>query len=532
MDLSILLPDGTALEGDAPIVVIGPNGSGKSRKVREITSSAPIEFINALRNTRVAPQIPAMGFDDARNNFNNQRNQARGQHWEQSSEFDSMLSRLLAENALSAMDFVRQFRADPGQVGSPEDTALSRVEAIWGKVFPGREILWKDWKPMIASTISGNPVEYSGNFMSDGEKAALFLAGRVFSSEPGILVIDEPETHLHSLLAVRLWNLLEAARPDIRFVYATHDLTFALSRYDARYIIASPTGGLRSVDVAADLPKDVAEAILGSASLSFYASRIVFTEGEHGGLDDSLYSAWFNGHDTVVRPVGNCHTVQRCCEALEKSGISQGLTALGIIDGDHFPAAFHGSQQPYVHSLKVHEVESLFSLPGVVGAVAAHLSRSSWNEADYRDRLASSVSTTQRHAIIIARWKARIEPSLLGVVAEVGKSKEDLDSLTKRIPTIFDYKQWKFSPQDYLEEEKKFVESVIPGGSSVDILKVAPGKPLLAEATQSVGMNIKDFTRLVANALAVSDNSDSSLSSLGKQIEKTLEPWLPSRRNL
>ena len=112
--------------------------------------------------------------------------------------------------------------------------------------------------------------------MSDGEKAALYLAGRVFSSDPGVLVVDEPETHLHALLAVRLWNALEDARPDIRFVYVTHDLTFALSRHKARFVLASPTEGLRTLDVSAELPDDVAEALLGSASLSFYASRVVF----------------------------------------------------------------------------------------------------------------------------------------------------------------------------------------------------------------------------------------------------------------
>ncbi len=250
--------------------------------------------------------------------------------------------------------------------------------------------------------------------MSDGEKAALLLAGRVFSAEPGVLVVDEPETHLHSLLAVRLWNLLEAARPDIRFVYVTHDLTFALSRFDTRYVIANPTGGLKAIDVAADLPKDVAEAILGSASLSFYASRIVFTEGEHGSLDDGLYSAWFNGRDTVVRPVGGCQTVLRCCEALEKSGMSLGLSAVGIIDRDFHPTVFHDSQPSYVHSLKVHEVESLYSLPDMVQAVAAHLGKTNWKATDYRDKLAASVTIQQRHAIIIARWKARIEPESTG----------------------------------------------------------------------------------------------------------------------
>lgn len=530
MDLTISLPDGTKLDGTSPVVVIGPNGSGKSRKVRELISPAPIEVINALRNTRVAPQIPAMSTDDARNNFNNQRNQARGAHWELSSEFDSMLSQLLAQDALSAKDFVRAFRANPGQAGMPKDTPLSRVEAIWGQVYPGRELLWNDWKPTVSSSTSGTVVQYSGNQMSDGEKAALFLAGRVFSAEPGILVVDEPETHLHSLLAVRLWNLLEAARPDIRFVYVTHDLTFALSRFDARYIIANPTGGLKAIDVATDLPKDVAEAILGSASLSFYASRIVFTEGEHGSMDDKLYSAWFNGRDTVVRPVGSCHTVLRCCEALEKSGISLGLSALGIIDGDFHPVAFHDSQPAYVHSLKMHEVESLYSLPDLVQAVAVHLGKTEWKASDYRDKLAASITVPQRHAIIISRWKAKIEPSLLGVISGAGKRNEDIDALVARIPDIFDYTKWSFSPQSILEEEKKAVESVLPDGASVDILHIAPGKPLIAVAAISVGMRVNDYADLVTKSLAVSNDDTDALSSLGKKIEAALKDWMPPRR--
>ncbi len=179
---------------------------------------------------------------------------------------------------------------------------------------------------MIVSTVAGPALEYSGNQMSDGEKAALFVAGRVFSAERGILVVDEPETHFHSLLAVRLWNALEDARPDLRFVYVTHDLTFALSRRRARYVLASPTAGLRPIAVDDALPSDVSEALLGSASLSFYASRIVFCEGESGGRDESLYGAWFSGPDTVLRSVGSCQMVIRCVEALRAAGVRTHLT--------------------------------------------------------------------------------------------------------------------------------------------------------------------------------------------------------------
>ncbi len=528
--MTITLADGTALEGRSPVVVIGPNGSGKSRKIREIGHAVPIDFINALRSTRVAPQIPVMGMDDARNNYNSQRQQAHSAHWELATDFDYMLSQLLAQDARAAVDFRGAFLANPANPGAPSDTAMLKVQEIWRSVFPGRELSWPDWKPLVKNKTAGSEAEYSGNSMSDGEKAALYLCGKVLTVDAGILVVDEPETHLHTMLAVALWNSLEQARPDVRFVYVTHDLSFALSRGDARYVIANPVGGLKAVDVDAELPKDVAEAILGAASLSFYASRVVFTEGEPGGLDDSLYGAWFNGQDTVVRPVGSCQSVLRCCEALNKSGISQGLEVLGLIDGDFHPDAFHDSQPDYVHSLKVHEVESLFCLPEVVKALAGHLGKTDWDEDAYRAKLAASVTDSQRHAIIIDRWKSRIEPNLLGVVAGAGKSRESLDALAKRMPELFDYTKWSFSPQVILEEEKKSVEAILPSGSSVEILRVAPGKPLIAVAASTLGMKVRDLADLTVKALAASGKGDDKLSPLGTEIANALNTWLPARR--
>ena len=263
-------PAGDSIEGVGPVVIVGPNGSGKSRQARDLQADKQPAVVNALRNTRVAPEIQAMGVVTARNNVLSQVTQARTTHWELSSEFDSMLSQLLAESAQLDSEFARRFRRDPSTAGSPEETALSKVEALWATVFPGRELVWKDWKPVVLSeTAGGEAVEYSGHTMSDGEKSALFLAARTFSADPGVLIVDEPETHLHSLLAARLWNELEDARRDIRFVYVTHDLTFALSRRDATYVLSSPTDGLKRIELQEDLPAEVASMLLGVALLSF-----------------------------------------------------------------------------------------------------------------------------------------------------------------------------------------------------------------------------------------------------------------------
>jgi len=525
MDFTISLPGGSQVDGMHPLVVLGPNGSGKTRQARDLGSPAPVEFVNALRNTRVAPELPAMGVDTARNQYTQQRNQARSQHWELTSEFDSMLSQLLAQDSMAAKAFTRRFRLDPANPGEPEDTALSRVEALWSKIFPGRELTWRDWKPVVTNNATGQPLEYSGNQMSDGEKAALFLASRVFSAGPGILVVDEPETHFHSLLAVRLWNELEDARQDIRFVYITHDLTFALSRRQAQYVLASPTAGLRVIELGNDLPPDVAEALLGSASLSFYASRVIFCEGEETSLDGQLYNAWFDGADTVVRPVNNCSMVLRCIDAIKNSGVAQSLEVVGIVDRDYHSNAFLDNLPAEAHPLTVHEVESLFCLPGVVAAVCEHTSKA-FDAKEYSCALQATVKEQQRQAIVIERWKARVRPNLSGIIAQVNKPAVPLDALLAQMPTLFDQSSWPFSPQSILREEKESIEAIIPGGSAEEFLRVAPGKQLLPIAARFTGFDVKTYVSLITTALRPDSVNQPRLSHA---LVAALTPVLPAR---
>ena len=54
MSRDIRLPNGDVLSGTSPMVIIGPNGSGKTRLAHQLQAiDGSIEFVNALRNTRV-----------------------------------------------------------------------------------------------------------------------------------------------------------------------------------------------------------------------------------------------------------------------------------------------------------------------------------------------------------------------------------------------------------------------------------------------------------------------------------------------
>ncbi len=524
MDYTLRLHDATELPGNSPVVVIGPNGSGKTRQIRQLQANVPIDFVNALRNTRVSPDLPAMGYDTARNNFTSQRAQTRQTHWEIASDFDMLLSHLLAQDAMSAIEYTRKIRLDHRVEALPPLTPLNRIEDIWREVFPGRELLWRDWKPLVRSVTSGSSIEYSGNQMSDGEKAALYLAGRVISAEPGIIVIDEPETHLHLLLAIRLWNILEKARSDLRFVYVTHDLPFALSRQNPRFVLASPTAGLRVLDFDDDLPNDVAEALLGAASLSFYASRVIFCEGEETSIDAKLYNAWFSTRDTVVRSVGSCQMVLRCVEALRTSKIASSLTPEGIIDRDFHPAQFLKALPDGIYALKVHEVESLLCLADIVAAVAIHLGRS-FSRERYLQILAGNVTDSERHKVVIERWKRRLEPNLIGLISTISTRPKPLDDIVKDIPAIFDHTSWSFSPEKILEEEKQRVESVSPISSIDEFLALLPGKKFIAAVAKMLNITDKGYVELVINAL---NGAEGAIADLGFKLRQILKSYLPN----
>ena len=209
----------------------------------------------------------------------------------------------MAEDSAAAIKFREDFVKDPST--KPEITKIMRLASSWQRLFPGRLLDFKGYQPIVKSDYSATSGEYAAQHMSDGERVALYLAARVLDSESKVIIVDEPEVHFHSLLAARFWNELESLRPDCRFVYITHDLPFALSRNEAKYVIVMPNKTPELIDLKDGLPENLAKSLLAAASFSIHAKRIIFCEGSEGkSRDQNIYSSWFNAPDTLVVPVG------------------------------------------------------------------------------------------------------------------------------------------------------------------------------------------------------------------------------------
>ena len=73
--------------------------------------------------------------------------------------------------------------------------------------------------------------------MSDGERSAAIIAVTVLTVEPEtVLLIDEPERHLHRAIIVPFLSALFNQRKDCSFVVSTHEIALPVANPDARVL--------------------------------------------------------------------------------------------------------------------------------------------------------------------------------------------------------------------------------------------------------------------------------------------------------
>ena len=214
---------------------------------------------------------------------------------------------------------------------------------------------------------------YSIAQMSDGERNAVILAANVLTVNAGILLlIDEPERHLHRSIIEPFLTALFAQRPDCPFLVATHEINLPLANPEASVLMIrscqwsgtnANTWDAKLIDSDANLPEDIKRAILGSRN------RILFVEGKQESLDVSLYRALFP--NTSVIPVGGCDDVVKTVDGLRNSEDHHDVQAFGLIDGDNRNPEDHPKLvERGIYPLNSYSVESLYYCMAALNAVA------------------------------------------------------------------------------------------------------------------------------------------------------------------
>ena len=229
----------------------------------------------------------------------------------------------------------------------------------------------QDGERLMASKENGP--EYSAAELSDGERNALLIAGDILTApEARLIIVDEPERHLHRSIIAPLLGQLFKRRADCGFVISTHDHDLPLEFEKARTLLlrsckfnGSQVETWEADELSADAPIDdvIKRDLLGARR------KILFIEGTESSLDKPLYSLIFPMVSVI--PKGTCRDVEQAvlgCRAAEEL---HWLRAFGIADGDGFTEdQIKTKREQGVYTLPSYSVEAIYYHPKVMEWIA------------------------------------------------------------------------------------------------------------------------------------------------------------------
>jgi hypothetical protein len=363
------------------IVVVGANGSGKTRFGTDIETRNlhKTHRISAQKSLTMPEHVSTTTKSNAETDFlygnpTNGRNNKTGYRWGSKpntfllNDYPKLMVLLHTEEYEDSIAFKNSYT--PGQQTDKPLSKLDRVKIIWEEVLPHRKLNIK--AGTIETYPSGSPEQkYNASEMSDGERIVFYLIGEVISvPENSIVIIDEPEMHIHKSITKKLWDEVEKERLDCTFIYLTHDLDFAFSRQESTKIWSKSFDGnqwdYELLNGESDLPEQLYLEILGSRK------PILFIEGNDSSIDYKLLPLVFPNY--TVKPLGSCHKVFSSTKSFNEQKEFHHIESCGLIDRDRRTnEEISNINNPNIWVAEVSEIENFLLIERVVKVVATSM---------------------------------------------------------------------------------------------------------------------------------------------------------------
>lgn len=201
----------------------------------------------------------------------------------------------------------------------------------------------------------------------------MLIAGAVLTAPLNtLIIIDEPERHLHRSIISPLLSLLFERRQDCAFVVSTHDHDLPLENPAARTLLVrscnfagqnAQTWEADELTSDADIDDILKRDLLGARR------KVLFVEGTDSSLDKPLYSLIFP--QVSVIPKGSCREVEQAVRGVLAGENFHWLRAFGIVDGDGFDEAAKVMKiESGVYALSYYSVEAIYFHPKVIEMIA------------------------------------------------------------------------------------------------------------------------------------------------------------------
>lgn len=373
---------------------------------------------------------------------------------------------------------------------------LDDVIDIWNSLIEHRTLMCNDNNEL---KIKYNDTVYDAHQMSDGERVIIYIAGRVlFAPRNGIIIVDEPELHLHKSIANKLWDILENKRPDCRFIYFTHDLDFATSRNCQKAWIRNfnyPNKWSIELISESEIPEELLLKLLGSRK------PILFCEGKQESLDRRVFEIIYPKF--TIQPVGTCKNVINYTRAYNHVANTY-CKAFGIIDKDfRTDTQLECLSKDYIFSYDIAEIENLFLSEDFVNEYAS-IKHEAINIQDIKNKVIAEFSNhieSQISFYISAYINFTFNESHIRQASTIAGVKANYHDFTSKI-----------NIEKLYTDRKNDLQQIINTNNYAKLITVANDKGLLKIVAQSFGLKGRDeFLSRALNILEFNPNAQTLL---------------------
>lgn len=367
------------------LIIIGANGSGKSQLGAwiEKNDNDRTYRIGAQRALTFGNYIQLKSYEQAKNLIYYGVEIPQSQHdnrwgWDGEkynytssvlNDFEHVLSILLALKEKEQDQYIAECKKREKEKkphNNVPEMVIDKLRRIWSTVFPHRDIFIEDGRVLAGLKKDTEHIKYKGRDMSDGERVALYLIAQALCVLPdNVVIIDEPEIHLHRSIMNRLWEAIEKERKDCFFIYITHDTQFASAHKNCKKLwikkFDGDTWDMEEIQ-SSELPEQLLLDILGNRK------PVLFVEGTQDSYDTKLYSEIYK--DYYIVPCGSCTSVISRTKAMNNSSQLHNFECYGIIDRDYrTDYEIESYKRDNIYTLKVAEVENLFLIEELLNEV-------------------------------------------------------------------------------------------------------------------------------------------------------------------
>lgn len=368
-----------SVEPGQAVFILGPNGSGKSTLMhRFFVGNNNVRRISAHRQTWFTTGASTLSANDKTQTETNINNSDRQQSARWRDDYSAQRASVSIYDLVDAENIRARAIAKAvdgqnlglAQILAKKDAPIKQINTLLRLSNLAVQISFAHGEQIMASRAGGTP--YSIAELSDGERNALLLAADVLTLRPGMLVlVDEPERHLHRSIISPLLTLLFQARSDCAFVVSTHDLLLSIDNpaartllvRDCRYAAGSAYWTADMVLPTGAVDDSLKREILGARQ------RMLFVEGKENSLDTPLYSLVFP--QVTIKAKESCRDVEHAVSGIRDAADLHWVHAWGIVDNDRRTATdVERLKLKGVAALPVYSVESIYYHPTLQRRVA------------------------------------------------------------------------------------------------------------------------------------------------------------------